>query len=172
MHCIVHCIYVQCIPTLHTIIICITYNYIQCHRECRAPPPPCLSFDAPPPCRPPRCTASPWYAIGPASIETPSPYHRRVVQCTYNTIQCTHNTYTIHIKYNRTRYDTIRYDTIRYDTAQQDTIRQHTLCPPDDSIPGSAMIRVVGHEGGHLSALPPLEARRHLTVRRRSRRNA
>ena len=121
MHCIVHCIYVQCIPTLHTTIMCMAYNYIQC----RAPPPPCLSFDAPPPCRPPRCTASPWYAIGPASIETPSPYHRVL----YSAHTTRYSAHTIHIQYtynttghDTTRDNTIRYDTIRYGTTGYDTI--------------------------------------------------
>ena len=125
MHCIVHCIYVQCIPTLHTIIICITYNYIQCHRECRAPPPPCMPLRCTSPLQAPSMHRLP-FAIGPASIERPSPYHRRVVQCIqHDTVHTQYNTYKIQqdtIQHETIRYDTIRYDTIRYGTTGYDTI--------------------------------------------------
>ena len=119
MHCIVHCIYVQCIPTLHTTIMRMAYNYNAEHPLPLASPsmhlPPAGPLDAPPP-------------LGMPSARPPLRGHHHttgVLYSAYNTIQCTHNT--IHIKYNRTRYNRRQYDTIRYDTIRHNRIRYDNI---------------------------------------------
>ena len=108
--------YIQSSFALHIII----YNVIG---SAEHPLPLACPFDAPPPCRPPRCTASP----SPSARPPLRGHHHTtgVLYSAYNTIQCTHNT--IHIKYNRTRYNTRQYDTIRYDTIRYDTIRHNRI---------------------------------------------